>query len=266
MNHGLNLGDIEVIRNMEGTKKGAMGLVWSSGTVKDVHRAVEREMQTKVAFKLIGERHDDMWIDGVQLNVKELLIYLIKKIGLEEKARASDCEIAIMVDGAKLDDYCIHVTCGFKMTDKDARDPLTGKLLLPTIQSSNNGFPITSIIAKDNKSTYNKFLRHIFECGQELRDDGIPELGWKPFRVSEPQDMKSSQLCMNRGGAAKQIPYFCHLCQKHSDGIARPNQTVCGKCARICESGSCYHYPMMDSDVTKKLLDKKKRLDETDEA
>jgi hypothetical protein len=69
-NHGMNLGGIEVIRNMEGTKKGAMGLVWSSGTVKDVHRAVEREMKTKVAFKLIGERHDDMWIDGVQLNVK----------------------------------------------------------------------------------------------------------------------------------------------------------------------------------------------------
>jgi hypothetical protein len=89
MNHGLNLGGIEVIRNTEGTKKGAMGLAWSSGTVKYVHRAVEREMQTKVAFKLLGERHDDMWIDGVQLNVKELLIYLIKNFGLEEKARAS---------------------------------------------------------------------------------------------------------------------------------------------------------------------------------
>jgi hypothetical protein len=150
------------------------------------------------------------------------------------------------------------------MTDKDARDPLTGKLLLPTIQSSNNAFPITSIIAKDKKSTYNKFLRHIFEFGQELRDDGIPELGWKPFRVSEPQDMKSSQMCMNRGGAAKQIPYCCQLCQKHSDDIDRPNQTICGKCARICETGSCYHYPMTDSDVIKKMLDKK--IGSTDEA
>jgi hypothetical protein len=45
-----------------------------------------------------------------------------------------------------------------------------------------------------------------------------------------------------------------------------PNQTVCGKCARICETGSCYHYPMMDSDVIQKLLEKKKRLDQTDEA
>jgi hypothetical protein len=67
------------------------------------------------------------------------------------------------------------------MTDKDARDPLhidnddplkRDKLLLPTIQSSKNAFPITSIIAKDNKSTYNKFLRHIFEFGQECRDSG----------------------------------------------------------------------------------------------
>jgi hypothetical protein len=243
-----------------------MGLVWSSGTVKDVHRSVERETQTKVAFKLSGERHDDIWIDCVQLNVKELLIYLIQHFGLEEKARASGCEIAITVDGAELDDYCIHVTCGFKMTDKDARDPLTGKLLLPTMHSSNNAFLITYIIAKDKKSTYNKFQRHIFEFGQELRDDGIPELGWKPFRVSEPQDMKSSQLCMNHGGAARQIPYFCHLCQKHSDDIARPNQTVCGKCARIYETGSCYHYPMTDSDVIKKSLDKKKMLAQTDEA
>jgi hypothetical protein len=140
MNHGLNLGGIEAIRNMEGTKKGAMGLVLSSGTGNDVHRAVEREMHTKVAFKLIGERHDNMCTDGVQLNVKELLIYLIKHFGLEEKARASGCEIAITVDGAKLDEYCIHVTCGFKMTDKDARDPLTGSLFLPTIQSSKKCF------------------------------------------------------------------------------------------------------------------------------
>jgi hypothetical protein len=185
---------------------------------------------------------------------------------LEGKARASGCEIAITVDGAKLDDYCIHVTCGFKMTDKYARDPLTGKLLLHTIQSRNNAFPITSIIAKDNKPSYNKFLRHIFEFGQELHDDGILELGCKPFRVSEPQDMKSSQLCLNHGGAAKQIPYCCHFYQKHSDDIACPNQTVCGKCARICETGSCYHYPMMNADVIHKILEKKKRLDQTDEA
>jgi hypothetical protein len=44
MNRGLNLGGIYVILNTEGTEKGAMGLVWSSGTVTDVHRDVEREI------------------------------------------------------------------------------------------------------------------------------------------------------------------------------------------------------------------------------
>jgi ferredoxin len=78
--------------------------------------------------------------------------------------------------------------------------------------------------------------------------------------------MKNSTLCMSRGGAAKQIPYVCHLCQKHSDDTACHNHTECGMCARICESGSCYHYPMMDSDAIKKIVDKKKRLDQKDEA
>jgi hypothetical protein len=64
----------------------------------------------------------------------------------------------------------------------------------------------------------------------------------------------------------KKNPLFLSPVQKHSDDIARPNQTVCGKCAQICETGSCYHYPMVDSDVIKQLLDKKKRLDQTDEA
>jgi hypothetical protein len=125
----------------------------------------------------------------------ELFIYLIKHYGLEEKARTPGCEIAITADSVKLDDYCIHITCGFKMTDKDARDhlvidnndtPKRAKLLFVTMQSERNLFPITSL-AKDNKSTYNTFLRHIFYFGQELRDAGIPEIGWKPFLVAEPQ-------------------------------------------------------------------------------
>jgi hypothetical protein len=58
-----------------------MGMVCSSGTVKDVHCAMEREMQTKVSFKLNDERHENMWIGGVQLDVKEILIYLINHFG-----------------------------------------------------------------------------------------------------------------------------------------------------------------------------------------
>jgi hypothetical protein len=44
---------------------------------------------------LIGERHDDMWIDVVELDVKELLVYLINHYGMEEKVRTTGCEITI---------------------------------------------------------------------------------------------------------------------------------------------------------------------------
>jgi hypothetical protein len=123
INHGLNLVGIEVIHEMEGNKNGCMGIVWSSGTIKDVHRAVERKMMSNVSFKLIGEAHQDVWVDGVELDVKKFLIYIITHYGLEAKARATGCEISITVNGAKLDDYCCHIICGFTLTGKDLKDP-----------------------------------------------------------------------------------------------------------------------------------------------
>jgi hypothetical protein len=110
-------------------------------------------MMSKVSFKLIGEAHQDVWVDVVELNVKELLIYTITHYGLKAKAIKTGCEIATTVDGAKLDDYCCHITCGFKLTDKNSKDPLFGRLLFDTMQSKRKCIPIVSIIAKDNKAT-----------------------------------------------------------------------------------------------------------------
>jgi hypothetical protein len=176
MNHGLNSGGIEVIRDMEGNKRDA----WDSfgHTIKYVHRAVEREMMSQSSFQLIGEAHQDVWGGGFELDVKELLIYIITHYGLEEKARETGCEISITVDGAKIDDYC---SCGFKLTDKDSRDPLSGRLLFDTMQSERNCIPSVSIIFKDNKAKYDRFLTHIFEFGNELRTVGIHELGYNSF-------------------------------------------------------------------------------------
>jgi hypothetical protein len=133
------------------------------------------------------------------------------------------------------------------------------------MQSKRNCIPIVSIIDKDNTATYDRFLTHIFEFGNELRTVGIPELGYKKFRVAEPQDMKSSQLCMSRGGTTKQIPYVCHLCQKHSDDIAHPNQMACATCART-PGKLCYCYPLIDTAVIVSLTAKKDTLDTNPEA
>jgi hypothetical protein len=77
--------------------------------------------------------------------------------------------------------------------------------------------------------------------------------------------VKSSQLCMSIGGAEKQIPHFCHLCQNHSDNIARPNQMACVTCARTPDK-LCYCYPLMDTAVIVSLTAKKDTLDTNPEA
>jgi hypothetical protein len=131
-------------------------------------------MMSKVSFKLIGDAHHDVWVDDVELDVKELLIYIITHYGLEAKARATCCEISITIGDTKLDDYCCHITCGFNITNKDSKDPLSGRLLFDTIQSERNCIPIVSIIDKDNKATYDRFLTHRFEFGNQLITVGIP--------------------------------------------------------------------------------------------
>jgi hypothetical protein len=45
INHGLNLGSKELIRQMEGTNRGGQLSVRLSSTVNDVHRAVESEIE-----------------------------------------------------------------------------------------------------------------------------------------------------------------------------------------------------------------------------
>jgi hypothetical protein len=68
--------------------------------------------------------HNDTWIDGVEIDAKKLLIYLVNHYGLSKKARTVGIEVSITVDSAKLDDYCCHRTSGWKFTNVYTRDPL----------------------------------------------------------------------------------------------------------------------------------------------
>jgi hypothetical protein len=112
MNHGLNSGGTEVVRAMEGLGKNGQGLVLSSSSIKEVHRAVEEVMMKEMDFTIINVRQNATWIDGVEIDAKKLLIYLVNHYGLSEKARTVGIEVSIMVDSAKLDDYWCHTTAG----------------------------------------------------------------------------------------------------------------------------------------------------------
>jgi hypothetical protein len=58
-----------------------------------------------------------------------------------------------------------------KIVDKDATDPISGKNIfyeLDNMQSCNWCFPIMMLIAKDDKDTYNKYLRDAFKFCDRL--------------------------------------------------------------------------------------------------
>jgi hypothetical protein len=110
-------------------------------------------------------------------------------------------------------------------------------------------FPNLAVIAKNNKDTYEKYLRAIFKFGEELRHDGFNDNceGWRQFKVSEPHDMKSYWLCLKRGGTMKApgIIHFCHLCQCRSNDIALPNMVPCLFDFRSDGKNRCFHLPVI---------------------
>jgi hypothetical protein len=165
------------------------------------------------------------------------------------------------VDGAKLDNSG-QVTIGFKICDKIAKYPVTGKYIytnakgekddehIDNLQSGAWCFPIISIIVKDNKETYDKYLHPIFAYCEELHAFGVPNKGWKLCLVSEPQDMTSRLICLHRGWAAKSpsVKHFCHLCHIiRSADISLPTQVPCPECVLSGSTMPCFHHPVTDA-------------------
>jgi hypothetical protein len=108
-------------------------------------------------------------VDGVKFDTEKLFTYLINALHLSDIALNESVEHALTVDGAKLNDQVHHVTIGFKICDKRARDPVSGKLVFyettekVNLQSATWCFPCMIIIAKDNKGAYDKYFREIFD-------------------------------------------------------------------------------------------------------
>jgi hypothetical protein len=200
LHHGFNLCGLDAFRLVEPAYLGHKHLIWSSSSVKRVFCQIEKEMKQEIYFKIIRDRNaKGLVVDGIKFNVRQLFKY---HFGLSDEAKIRKVEIAITVDGAPLDDKMGHITIGFKVCDKDAMEPIMKKYIFnndddgPNFQSGKFCFPVAMKLAKDDKQTYNKYLRDIFEEADKLRNEGVPECEWLPFDIAEPQDMKSFQLCL----------------------------------------------------------------------
>jgi hypothetical protein len=184
-------------------------------------------MSEEITFKTIREKHMDKDVEGVSFDPEELFTYLINHFGLSDATKGRRVDICPTVDGAPVDGHTGHGTIGFKICDKEAKCPISGKYIyseLKSMQSSKWAYPITMLLVKDNKDNYERCVRPIFDFTEKMRTQELGE--WLPFSIAEPQDMKSLQLCLARGGTAKGKSYFCHLCQIHSDDIT-VQQQVC---------------------------------------
>jgi hypothetical protein len=128
--------------------------------------------------------------------------------------------------------------------DKNLPDGEEGNM-----QSAEWCFPVMVILAKYNKGTYDKYFRDIFAFCDKVRTTSIN--GWKPFRISEQQDMKSTQIVSDRGGAAKVKYNFCHLCYCTSTNLALQSQLPCQYCS-AAGIPACLHHPVYDGDCITK--------------
>jgi hypothetical protein len=86
-------------------------------------------MSQEIRFSVINEMYQDLMVDGVSFDMRALFAYLITSFGLEESAKEGTVGISVTVDGTKLDERTQHVTIGFKICDKRAKDPVTGKFI-----------------------------------------------------------------------------------------------------------------------------------------
>jgi hypothetical protein len=106
---------------------------------------------------------------------------------------------------------------------------------LGNLQSDKWCIPIKMFLAKDNKETYLRHVKDVFDFCQRMETVSLSEHGWLPVMLAEPQDMKSIQLYVRRGGAAKRKHVLCHCCPCSSDDLAVPCENPCTVCATLPE-------------------------------
>jgi hypothetical protein len=122
-------------------------------------------LKKEINFEVINERFNNKVVDGVRFGVEQLQFHslVIQHVGLSEKAKRRTVEFMITCDWAPIDAATGHLTVGFKIVDKDAVCPISGKHIfreIGNIQAGKLCFPILILIANDNKATSNNYATH----------------------------------------------------------------------------------------------------------
>jgi hypothetical protein len=189
-----------------------------------------RKLLDEHGKNIVGyERRITKYGEVYYINFDKAIRLLLKATGLYEKAQRTGVSLAFTADGAALMKSRTHVSCGVKITDVEGFHPVTKMpLSIPAddesdhenifnmVQSRELCAILVMADAKDSKELYYDVFKEFYSYSEKLRqygmeaDEGEPAL--RPFLVTHPQDMKSSQTVSNKGGNCKMKTFFCHLC------------------------------------------------------
>lgn len=277
----LNLGGIRLLREVE--VKDVNGSVVESGTnwmtssyqIRKAQTILETAAQLEIPFRMLDdppfaedlqdvfEIDDDSLeaLDGIQFNFRKLLWYILKLYKLDEildDPSEGPVLLAITLDGADLSRNYTHVTCGIKIVDPRAIDPLSG---LPigiqgsrAVQSRDLCHAFQIVLAKDSSDLYEKRFKTFFNFFKKVTGEGFHGYGADQFCISSPQDVSSFWKCLKRGGACKRDKAFCAWCACQSRDCYLPRVRKCQQCLTN-DRPHCYHWEVGDASTLERLKD-----------
>ena len=167
---------------------------------------------------------------------------LVKSHGLMDKAKTERVGVGYAYDGTKVDGTTYLEISGFKVTDREARDPKSGRVLFGSgLQSSACSFPDMLGIAKDTKEVFEVYKPRLQRINKEAQMIGSPLLGsytdehgekklYKHIEATSEMDMKTVWMINSTGCAAKQggnDAMFCSFCPLTNRNIATGTTDLC---------------------------------------
>jgi len=148
---GLNLNGVEHLREfVEELERYERGCIPSRSTIQDRQRKLESYMSS--TYMPYTCKYDDILkCEIASFKPQDVLKFILKTFQLDERAKSHSVELAITEDGARLTNKYGHVSVGFKVVDKSARDPIT-KEFITDFQSVYLCFPVKTYLGPEKKS------------------------------------------------------------------------------------------------------------------
>ena len=250
----LNLGAIEMLRNIEGIRKHCIGLIPSSTSIQRVAHQLSKYGDELIPF----ESFETTTGEGIKFDCEKVGNLLLQMYGLKEKAKNRSINLSVATDGHKVTNNILQVIAGVKVNDIAATCPLTGQPVSP--QTRNICWPLLIVMGQENEYMYRTYIKPLYswweeasevdsETGNSKKFNGI-----KPLKISSCSDMSATWKMTGKGGTAKVKEFFCHCCDTTSDEIAHHNSRYCEFCTDFLEetdkwtdNWKCYHKEIMTS-------------------